>query len=97
MAATKKEAKVVAMREAAMTLNEAALVREELIGYFQKGRDVVMDLSHVSDCDTSGIQLLCSAEKTAVNTNKTFSIIAASDCIKAAASRTGIRFDFGKS
>ena len=98
MAVTKKgkDGKAVALRETAMTLNQAVTVWEELRAFLRGGATAALDLSPIKDCDTSGIQLLCSSIKTAENANKMFSIVTASACVKAAANRAGIQIDFGK-
>lgn len=76
--------------EGVLTVYEVAELRETLIAAFEKKNGVVLDLGNVTDIDTTGIQLLCSAYQTAKNTKKGFTIMGANDSFKEAISRIGL-------
>ncbi len=61
-----------------MTVNETASIRDELIECLVTYNGLILDLDAVSECDTAGIQLLCSARLTAKETGKSFSVTSAS-------------------
>ncbi len=64
--------------EGSMTVNDAATLRDEMIACFNDYEGLILDLHEVSDCDTAGIQLLCSAKLTAERTGKSFNVTSAS-------------------
>lgn len=76
--------------EGALTIYEVAFIRHELLMCFENYNDLALDLSRTNDCDTAGIQLLCSAQKTAKQTGKTFKIANASKCFYEAVSLIGL-------
>lgn len=51
----------------AMTIERAGELREALVKAFQPGKAVQLSLSAVNAVDASGLQLLCSAHRTAVS------------------------------
>ena len=64
--------------EGQMTVNDASALRDEMIECFNHCDGLILDLNDVSDCDTAGIQLLCSARLTAQGTGKRFEVTGAS-------------------
>lgn len=61
----KKELTQVAVH-GAMTVVNAAELRERLLAAFAPGRDVELSLSGVTEIDATGLQLLCSCHRTSV-------------------------------
>lgn len=88
-----KDGKLIVMLEGDMNISEAAAIRDEWIGCLDAHDNLVFDLSNVSDCDTAGVQLLCSTCKTAEIMKKVFSIIRASDPVINAIKRIGLEPD----
>ncbi|MBN1931969.1 MAG: STAS domain-containing protein [Desulfobacterales bacterium] len=76
--------------EGALTIYEVASLRHELLMCFENYNDLVLDLSNTNDLDTAGIQLICSAQKTAKQTGKTLKITNVSKCFYEAASLIGL-------
>lgn len=76
--------------EGVLTVYEVAELREELISALEKKNGIMLDLSKVTDVDTTGIQLLCSAYRTAKDAKKTFTIMGANDSFREAISRIGL-------
>ena len=57
-----------------LSVYEVANLRDELVACFDMYDGLTLDLNEVNDCDTAGIQLLCSAGKTAAETGKNFAV-----------------------
>lgn len=60
--------------EGPLTIYEAGSLHETFLSGFQNHKGMILDLRAVTDCDTAGVQLLCSARKTADQTGKKFSV-----------------------
>ncbi|TSA52654.1 MAG: anti-sigma factor antagonist [Planctomycetaceae bacterium] len=84
------ENKVILRIEGAMTVYEVASIRSELAGCLEKSKGLVLKLDEVSDCDTAGVQLLCSAYRTARDKVRTFSVSGAPDVVRDAIDRIGL-------
>ncbi len=76
--------------EGAMTVNEAAELRSEMVECLDTYDGLILDLNNVSECDTAGIQLLCSARLTVQSTGKRLLVKSASMSLMDAFSRTGL-------
>jgi ABC-type transporter Mla MlaB component len=50
--------------EKKLTVYEVSEIREKIIGILDSGSDLQIDLCRVTECDTAGIQLLCSILRT---------------------------------
>ncbi len=82
--------------ESSMTVYEAEKLRKEWAAYLKKGdacAGVCLDLKNVSDCDITGVQLLCSARKTATLNHKIFTVSEASETVIKAVSDAGLEPD----
>ena len=88
-----KDVQVVIKPGEELTINGAAEIHAKLLNAFADNQDIVLDLNDVKDCDTAGIQLMCSAVKTAENMNKKLSLINISDAVNDAAERVGIQLE----
>lgn len=89
-----KNGEAVVNIQGKLSVNEAAELRKNILEWFHTITSLTLDLGDVSDCDTSIIQLLYSAKKSAENMNKTFSVIRAAECITTVSDQIG--FDFEK-
>ncbi len=85
-----KEGKAFVKIKGAMSVEEAAELGKALLKSITGNSGIELDLREVDDCDTAGIQLICSAEKTAKASKKDFSITACSDHVKAVAESIGL-------
>ncbi len=88
-----KEGKAFVKIKGAMSIEEAAELGKALLESITENSGLELDLSEVDDCDTAGIQLLCSAGKTARASKKTFSVTACSDYVKYEAESIGLNLD----
>ncbi len=85
-----KNGEAIVKVEGAITINEVAELGKRLLECFKANTSLALDLKDVSDCDTSGIQLLVSTNKMVKISKKEFSVIHASECVRTAAGRIGI-------
>jgi anti-anti-sigma factor len=67
--------------EGSMSIYEAAALREACMECFKNCEAMEVDLSGVSECDITGVQLLYSARMTAEATEKIFEITAVSPAV----------------
>ncbi len=89
--------------ESSMTVYEAEKLCKEWAAFFSDDYSsdsetdavagVSLDLKQVSACDITGVQLLCSARKTAELNHKSFSVSEASAAVIEAVSETGLEPD----
>jgi anti-anti-sigma factor len=75
----------------AMSVYGASDVHEELVACFDAHERLILDLKEVNECDTAAVQLLCSAQKAADATHKTFVIAGASASVLEALARAGMK------
>lgn len=73
-----------------LTVYEASALRDKLLEKFMEKDELILDIGDVNDFDTIGIQLLCSALRTARENNKKFTIIGANECFREAVTRIGL-------
>ncbi len=73
----------------ALTIYEAASIRDALLETLENNDTVEMDLRKVTKFDISGIQLIAAAKKTAEKKNKAFAVSGYSDIVAETAFRTG--------
>ncbi len=88
--------------ENAMTVYQAEKLRKQWAAYFDdfftshsdtNAEGVVFDLKNVRSCDITGVQLLCSARKTAESHHKKFSVSEASAAVIEAVTEAGLEPD----
>ena len=84
---------VVLRIEGPMSVIDIASIYKEIVVCFDEYNHVALDLKGVSDCDISGLQLLCSARKTANSSGKTFSVDDASNSILDTFNKAGLDFE----
>ncbi|MFP4033156.1 MAG: STAS domain-containing protein [Desulfococcaceae bacterium] len=73
-----------------MTIYEAGDLRAAFLEEFAANGGLVLDLEAVSECDTAGVQLLCSARVTAETETRTFRIEAVSSAVQDALAAAGL-------
>lgn len=76
--------------EGALSAYEVANIKPKLIDGLEKNSGITIDLQDITECDTLGIQLICSAAKTAKLQNKDFSISTKSELCWTAAQNIGL-------
>ena len=62
--------------EGAMTIYEAAALKDRLLGALQAAGGIELDLSQVAEIDTAGVQLLVLLKREALAAGKSFSVVA---------------------
>lgn len=67
-----------------MTIYAAAPLKEKLFAALEDESDVCLDLSAVSELDTTGLQLLLLAHHTSTSRGATFSLVRPSDAVNEA-------------
>lgn len=77
--------------EGALSIYEAAALHQRLLeGFRNDAAEVVLDLSRVDECDTAGVQLLCSARRTATRSGKPLRIHGSSEAVTEAILALGL-------
>lgn len=64
-----------------MSIYETAALREVMLAAFDSPEGLTLDLGEVTECDTAGAQLICSARITARKRGKPFTIRAVSETV----------------
>ena len=65
-----------------MTIYHAEAIKDELMQTLERRNVIELDLSHVAEIDTSGIQLLMLAKRECLQHDKTLNIIAHSPAVQ---------------
>lgn len=73
-----------------LTIYEVAALREDLLAAFGASEEATLDLAAVTECDTAGAQLICSARITSRETGKPLNIRAVSDAVSQAMESVGM-------
>lgn len=73
-----------------MSIYEAAALREAMLAAIDGPEGLTLDLGDVAECDTAGVQLLCSAHITARNRGKSFHIRSLSEAVAEAMEGVGL-------
>lgn len=76
-----------------LDIDVASAIREALLDCFVHQPEVAADLSAVDASDTTALQVLLAAQKTAESTGKTFRVVAASRSITELAAELGFSLD----
>lgn len=76
--------------EANLTVYEAASLKEMLAGALAAADILEVDMTDVKECDTSGLQVLCSMKKTADQKIKKIVLLMIPHAVQDAMNRTGI-------
>ena len=72
-----------------MGIYQAAEIHKYLLECFNKYDSLILDFSNTFMCDTAGIQLICSARKTAQAMKKKFSVVNPSEALINAVAERG--------
>ena len=86
-----KDGEAILKIKGAMSVYEAASIKDELAACFKSHDRVILDVDGVTDCDTAGVQLILSAFRTAENTGKTFEVRGTSDPVRKSTVDLGLR------
>ena len=73
-----------------MTIYQAGEICDRMKECFNKYDGLILDFSSTIMCDAAGIQLICSAQKTAEAMKKIFSVVNASEAVINAVARAGM-------
>lgn len=73
-----------------MTIYQAGEICSKMIECFNEHGGMILDFSNTISCDAAGIQLICSARKTAGDMKKQFSVVNASEAVINAVARAGM-------
>ncbi len=85
-----KDGNAIVKFDGALTVYEAAAIRDELVECLDAHAGLTIDLSDVNECDVTGAQLLHSAGLTAKAENKSFAIQGATARVKEIISILGL-------
>lgn len=85
-----KEGNLLIKIEGSLSAYEVAGLRDQMLLGFENGNGVTLDIDGITDCDTLGVQLFCSAGKTARLKNKNFSISGKSEACRTVALNIGL-------
>jgi anti-anti-sigma factor len=77
-----------------LTLDSAASVRERCLAAFSEAGEVELDLGEVAEMDAAGLQLLCSAARSARERGVLLTIAALSEVARSAIRRSGLTSEF---
>ncbi len=61
--------------QGSLSVNDVAVLREELLERIGGETDLELDLGGLTECDTAGLQFLCAARKTARKRDKHFRVV----------------------
>jgi anti-sigma B factor antagonist len=76
--------------EKKITIYEVTEIHKKILSLMEKESNLQIDLSQVTECDTAGIQLLCSILRTAQKKGETITIHPFSRAIQDTARNIGI-------
>ena len=93
MAKKKKMDEYVLKIDGPLTIHEAQDVHKEMVQALKDAGSIKLDMSHVTDCDTAGVQLLYSVMKTTKASKKNFVIAGHSQAVQEALNRTELVLD----
>ena len=82
--------KTIIKIEGAMSIYEAAALREACMDSLETSRSLTMDLADAADCDITGMQILLSTRMTAEAAGKLFEITAMSPAVMKAFDHAGL-------
>lgn len=85
-----KDGNILLKIEGAMTIINAAALREELADCFEQYNSLALDLGNVSECDVTGIQILLAARKSSTESGKPFIVCGTSPPLDDTFSRAGL-------
>lgn len=76
--------------EGSMSIYEMNDLRTRFVSFIEENDFLELDIKDVFECDTSGIQLLCSALRSAREKGKKINIVGKSQAVEDALSRAGM-------
>lgn len=87
----KKDGEAILKIKSAISVYEAADIRNELVTCFKNHDRVILNIDEATGCDTAGIQLMLSASRTARDTGKAFEVRGTSDSVRKSIVDLGLR------
>jgi len=85
-----RDGKLLVIPEGPLTIYEVGGLHQTFAAGFQDHRGLLLDLTGVTECDTAGVQLLCSARKTAEEKDTPFGIIGIAPAVLKALDACGL-------
>ena len=79
--------------DASLSIFNAAVIHEKIKDAYNKYDSIEIDLKDITDCDTAGIQLLCSLKKSCIDAGKEFTLTNPSDAVTAALERMSMSWE----
>lgn len=79
--------------EGELSIHEAALQRDRLLAWLDRGADGGLDLTAVTECDSAGVQLLVALRKTLEARGQHLQLHAPPACVRAALRDWGLDLD----
>ncbi|MEZ4524866.1 MAG: STAS domain-containing protein [Desulfobacterales bacterium] len=73
-----------------LTVYEVGEMREVLLASLERDQDLLVDIAGITDCDTTGVQLLAATRKKAEKDRKKLLMTGDSEAIRKAAERIGL-------
>lgn len=86
-----KDGNLMMKIEGSLSAYDVGDLKNRLLTGLTNYQGIVFDINGVTDCDTLGVQLLLSAQKTADKLNKTFHITGYSQSIQDAVTGVGLK------
>jgi len=88
-----KDGSITLKVKGSLSIYETAALHKEFVIAFDACNGLNLDLNGVDNCDTAGVQLLCSAKKTAARVGKSLGIAGASRSVLDAFNSAGLNPD----
>jgi anti-anti-sigma factor len=85
-----RDGKLLVIPEGPLTIYEVSALHQAFVSGFKNHRGLLLDLTGVTECDTAGAQLLCSARKTAEEKDAPFGIIGITPAVLKALEACGL-------
>ena len=75
------------------TIRRAEELRQRLAADIRPGPEIELDFGEIVECDTAGLELICSLRKTAAGQGGGFRVAAISPAVESAAAALGLRIE----
>ena len=79
--------------EESLSIFNAAKIHKKIIDAYNNFNRIEIDLNHVTNCDTAGIQLLYSVKKSCLEAGKEISLVNPSDAVTDALDRMSMSWE----
>ncbi|MFP4349722.1 MAG: STAS domain-containing protein [Thermodesulfobacteriota bacterium] len=85
-----RDGNLLVIPEGPLTIYEVGALHQAFASGFKDRRGLLLDLNGVTECDTAGVQLLCSARKTAEEKDASFEVIGIAHAVLKALNACGL-------